>query len=530
MLLPLALPAYDSWVRSGPVTPLLLLISAAALAGCDTRGPEGPQWQQIRSLAALDGLTPPVDRSNRHVDDPRAISLGQRFYFDTDFSGASTLVDMLGRPVNAPPGRTVRGLHVGVNCATCHDPARGGSDHSSLAQVSIGAGAYDVSSQPTTNSAFNDLFYWNGRNDSLWSQIIAVTESPVSMGGNRLRTMWRIADAYRADFEALTGPLPVSGGLAEQKARLGPDGQCLPVAGACPSESCVGTSSTACWPRFPIEGRPGRVAGCQRGMAGEPFGDAYDCMSEADRTAVDAVYVGYAKVIAAYETILISDGSPFDRWVIAREAGDADADTIISDAAQRGARLFAGDAACIECHSGPLLTDNLFHDIAVPQDGPFVPTVEQCAEGSACDCVAGRNCLPWGLFDGLRKLQTNPYRRDSRWSDDPTDDSRAQHYALDLTVDSAAALRGAWKTPGLRDVALTPPYMHTGRYRTLREVVEHYAGGGQSTGRPRDPKIVPLVLSPQDVDDLVAFMESLDGAPMPIERVTPPPLPPPSDF
>lgn len=504
---------------------MLLLVS-----GCDTRGPDGPLWAQVSSLAAPQGLTPPVDRSNKHVADPRAQILGQRFYFDTDFSGASTLVDMLGRPVGFPPGRVAKGQHVGVNCATCHDPARGGSDVSSQAAVSIGAGAYDVSSQPTINSAFNDLFYWNGRNDSLWSQIIAVTESPVSMAGNRLRTMWRIADAYRTDFEDLFGPLPVAGTLAEQQARLTADGQCARAGAACPAELCVETSSAACWPRFPIEGRPGRTAGCQRGSANEPFGDAYDCMSEADQRAVDAVSVGYAKAIAAYETRLISHDSPFDRWVAAREAGEEDADLLLSDAAQRGARLFAGDAACIECHSGPLLTDNRFHDIAVPQDGPFVPTEALCGEGQVCDCVAGRNCLPWGLYDGLRKLQANPFRRDSPWSDDPTDDSRAGYYTLDLTLDSAQGLRSTWKTPGLRDVALTAPYMHTGRYRTLREVVEHYAGGGQPTGRARDPKIVPLVLSAQDIDDLVAFMESLTGAALPADLVTPHGIPAPSVF
>lgn len=488
-----------------------VLLTPLVLAACEPRGPDhGPEWDLLRSLAAPAGLTAPDDRSNRYSADPAAQELGRRFYFDTDFSGRSTLVDMLGRPVGSPPARAAKGQPIHVSCATCHDPARGGSDHTSQAQVSMGAGAYDVSSQPSVNSAFATLWYWNGRNDSLWSQIIAVTESPVSMGSNRLHVMWRIASAYRGEFQAIFGPLPVSVTATEQRARLEDNGECTRAGdGSCPSADCVATSSTACWPRFPLEGRPGRTAGCQRGDASEPFGDAFDCMEAADRDAVTGVYVNFAKAIAAYEGRLISHDSPFDRWVAARERGE-DGREHLSPAAERGARLFVGDASCAECHRGPLLTDNDFHDIGVPQDGPFVPTEAMCPAGAACDCVAGRNCLPWGLADGLSKLHTNGFRRDSKWSDDPTDTSRAAYY----DVQDLAPLRGRWRTPGLRDVAITAPYMHTGRYQTLREVVQHYnAGGIDPSGRA--PKVVPLGLDDTDLDDLVAFMESLTGAPLP---------------
>lgn len=518
--------------------PLRLLLRGFAWVGllgalgCDQGGTRGPGFEALRSLAALSPLTPPVDRSNRYADDPAAQAFGHRLYFDGGFSGRSTLVDMLGRPVGVPPGRGERGTLLQLSCATCHDPARGGSDHTSQAQVSIGVGAYDVSSQPSTNSAFNELWYWNGRNDSLWAQILAVTESPVSVGGTRLRVLWRLVDGFGEEYQAIFGPLPVEWSLADQKAVLAADGSCnRGPAGACPSPLCleegVGTATVSCRPRFPFEGRPGSTAGCQRGSSTEPFGDAFDCMAAADQELVNRVYVNYAKALAAYETTLISQDSPFDRWVAALDEEGVDNDGI-SERAKQGARLFVGDASCIECHSGPLLTDNNFHNVGVPQDGPFVPTEDACPEGfGRCDCVNGKSCLPWGLWDGLSKLKTNPFRRDGRYSDDPSDNSRAHFYDVDLS--EAEGLKRRWKTPGLRDVAMTPPYMHSGRYRTLREVVAHYNRGGEAVAG-RDPKVVPLLLNDQEVDALVAFLESLNGAPMPEDWVTAPELPPPTEL
>jgi cytochrome c peroxidase len=93
----------------------------------------------------------------------------------------------------------------------------------------------------------------------------------------------------------------------------------------------------------------------------------------------------------------------------------------------------------------------------------------------------------------------------------PTEcDGRIAFYSQPLTDD----LKGQWKTPGLRDVASTAPYMHTGVYKTLREVVEHYNTGGivdlgGETIGAIDEKIKPLNLTEQEIDDLVAFLETL---------------------
>lgn len=156
-----------------------------------------------------------------------------------------------------------------------------------------------------------------------------------------------------------------------------------------------------------------------------------------------------AKAIASFERTVLSDGSPFDAWV----AGDQDA---LSPAARRGFDLFVGKANCSACHQGFNFSDNGFHNIGVRDHGTPDP----------------------GRF-ALKKLPS---------------------------------LQGAFKTPTLRDIALTAPYMHNGCYDTLEEVVAHYVRGGDVKDH-LSPNVRPLQLSAQEQSDLVAFMRSLTSAP-----------------
>ena len=157
-----------------------------------------------------------------------------------------------------------------------------------------------------------------------------------------------------------------------------------------------------------------------------------------------------AKAIASFERTVLSDDSAFDRWV----AGDRNA---LSQAAQRGFQIFKGRGSCALCHQGFNFTDNGFHNIGLTENG------------------------------------------------DSHDLGRFNHRKV-------AVLKGAFKTPTLRDVALTAPYMHNGAYTTLEEVVEHYDRGGDSKDN-LDANMQPLHLTAQEKADLVAFMRSLTSAP-----------------
>lgn len=532
---------------------MLCIGLAVAIAACESEPPD----PFITLLKKHTGMGDPMpDTSNKYVLDPAAAALGKKFYFDTNFSGREVYADMLLQPMTTP-GRAATGQPIKVACNTCHDVTAGGADHTSDPPgntVSFGGGAYDVNGQQTFNAAYHQLIYWNGRNDSLWSQIIAVNESYVSMNGSRLRVAWRIADAYAAEYAAVfpDDPLPPEmDSVAAQLARLEPDGTCTLDQGACPSY-CQ-TQNTVCLPKYPLEGRPGFVKPgqlpvCTWGSTDtllQPYGDAYDCMLLADQLQITRIYVNWAKAIAAYEYTLVSNNSAFDQW-----AATGFQTGMIDPAVERGSHLFVGKAACAECHSGPLFTDEEFHMIGTPQIGTYVPTTTECPAGGYCDCVtddrfAPQNCIPIGARDGLRKLQANKFRRDSVWSDDldcanhfaehidqnyakanPDQcDGRIQYYSM--TLDDS--LRGAWKTPSLRDVALTAPYMHNGMYKTLQEVMTHYNQGGMitTTGEVNgtlDDKIHVLNLSDQEMSDLIAFLQSLTGQVDP--NVTAPPTVP----
>jgi cytochrome c peroxidase len=490
---------------------------------CDVPGCEfsSHEWELIQSLANLPD--PPPDPSNAYSRNEAAAQLGQRFYFDPAFSGPASARDALNRPAPALPQSTsVMGAHMGqsiqASCATCHDPARAGVPLSAMPDhISVGAGPIGTNALSTYNTAYYDVLLWSGAVDSLWALNLFVTEFPAVMNSNRLLVAWRIADAYRGPYEAVFRPLPLTGTSLAQAGRLDAStGECRRMAGVCPtSQGCVEeplpTGGLGCFPRFPLQGKPGNTPGCQRGNANEPFGDAFDCMAPEDQQAITRVFVDFSKAIAAYEYKLVSRNSRFDQWVSAGPDSQ-----LIPPAARRGARLFVGKAACIDCHATPLLSDSGFHNVGVPQTGAGVISEADCVAGSPCDCVAGINCLPWGASTGLRILQSgNGIRRDGPYSDMPTDASRARYY----TLAPSPALRGTWRTPSLRDVALTAPYMHNGLYRTLSDVVQHYNQGGGRGGfsGSASVRLKPLYLSAQEQADLVAFLETLTGAPLPSE-------------
>ena len=234
--------------------------------------------------------------------------------------------------------------------------------------------------------------------------------------------------------------------------------------------------------RFPPSCKPGAT------------GSGWETMTAADQRAVNLIMANQGKAVAAYEFKLVSRNAPFDRYV----AGDTDA---ISASAKRGLKLFIGKAACVDCHNTPFFSDNDFHNIGVPQVGSNVPDTDL------------------GRFRGIPSLLSHEFNTSSEFNDGG-DDRTDGLTAVDTD-------RGQFRTPGLRSVAMTAPYLHTGALETLREVVEFYNEGGASDGFEgvKHPALVPLGLTELEVSDLVSFLESLTGDPIPEALVTPPQLP-----
>jgi cytochrome c peroxidase len=212
----------------------------------------------------------------------------------------------------------------------------------------------------------------------------------------------------------------------------------------------------------------------------------------ADRASVNRVFASVGKALAAYQRRIVSRNSPFDRFAEGLRAGDPALLSALSDSARRGLAIFVGRGQCRTCHVGPNFTDGEFHDIGVPP-----------APGMARDA---------GRADGVTRLRNDEFQAGGAFSDDRQGDAARSTAFLDAGAPSG----GQVKTPSLRNVALTAPYMHQGQLATLRDVLRYYSTlEGRTPPGPHDEKIlVPLHLDGQETDDLIAFLESLTGEPL----------------
>ncbi len=194
------------------------------------------------------------------------------------------------------------------------------------------------------------------------------------------------------------------------------------------------------------------------------------------------------KAVATYERTIVSRNVPADAFF----EGDEDA---ISEEAKRGYELFNGKANCIACHNGPLASDGTYHAIGVPQNPEFY--------------TSPLKQITFRYEQAAKGVPEEVYRT--------TDQDLGLYYVTKQDED-----KGKFRTPSLRDLCYTAPYMHNGVFQTLEEVVAFYnAGGGDVPNK--DPEIYPLDLTEEEQSDLVAFLESMCGDPVTDE---PPELPP----
>jgi cytochrome c peroxidase len=201
----------------------------------------------------------------------------------------------------------------------------------------------------------------------------------------------------------------------------------------------------------------------------------------------ERVLVDVGKALAAFLETLISGRTPFDEFRDALGRGDAETAGRYPEAARRGARIFIGRGNCSVCHFGAAFTNGEFHDVGVP----FL--------------VAPGRVDP-GRHGGIQQLRADRFNLLGPYSDDASRASATKTRHVDLQHVNF----GQFKTPSLRNAALTAPYMHDGRYATLREVVRHYSDLDMERIHTHGEQLLrPLLLSGAEIDELVAFLETL---------------------
>jgi cytochrome c peroxidase len=237
-------------------------------------------------------------------------------------------------------------------------------------QLSLGSGWTHRRTPSLVDVAQSPLLAWDGRRTTTYAVVFAVIESPLEFNSSRLFVAQQIANLYRAEYEAIFGPLPAL--------------DAFPVLSAAES-------------------------GCTK-MPADPTSQGCPKPGQDDEQ-VTRVVVNMGKAIGAYMRLLTCGPSRFDAWI----GGDASA---LTAAEQAGARLFVGKGKCDTCHSGPYFTDQKFHNVGMP--------------GGVVQFTGVDNSNDPGAAVGLANVRTDPLSSVGPFSDG--DDGRLDAIPADLAT------------------------------------------------------------------------------------------------
>jgi cytochrome c peroxidase len=294
-----------------------------------------------------------------------------------------------------------------VSCASCHKPELKFTDGLPRAK---GVGVTPRKSMTVIGTAYSPWLFWDGRKDSQWSQALGPLESPVEHGANRTYYVHIIAndESYRGQYESLFGEIPD-----------------------------ISDAS-----RFPPSAGP----------VPDPIAKAaWDSMAPEDKKVINRVFVNLGKSIAAYERLLLPGKSRFDDYVESALSNNRQQlEVLFSESEARGLDVFVGKAQCINCHNGPLLTNNAFHNTGIPPALDLPPD--------------------FGRIEGVYTVKEDPFNCLGEYSDE----DQEQCEDLIYTRTEGQEIIAAFKTPTLRNVTQTSPYMHSGQIPNLTEVIRHY--------------------------------------------------------
>lgn len=422
--------------------------------------------QTLQAIIAQNNLTPLV---NDATPDPAKVLLGQMLFFDKELSGNRD-----------------------VSCATCHHPQLATSDQLML---SIGTGGSGFGAERVLGHGRSfvprhatDLF---NRGLAEWETMFWEGRVAGDRAGGFITPAGEYLPEGLESILAAQAMFPVTIRDEMRGGRYHVAGYAIEPGTVLDDEAGYDNRPIG-WEDTDVFGQPNELAALANDS--EQFPEIWALLMQRllaipeyrqlfQQAYPDVPRLGFqhaANAIAAFETDAFTfTNSDWDRYL----AGD---NTALSNEAKAGAILFYGKAGCATCHSGPLFTDQQYHNIAVPQFGP------------------GR--------DEFAPLDYGRY-----------------------TISQNPADRYAFRTPPLRNVALTGPWLHNGAYDSLEAVIEHHLNPAESLrvydGRALPPDLRPTLqnqpvtledilqtlspqlptaeLSPQEVQQLLAFLQSL---------------------
>ena len=244
---------------------------------------------------------------------------------------------------------------------------------------------------------------------------------------------------------------------------------------------------------------PARLPNSASPLGGDAQQAAWRKLEPDLQRGISTAFANAGKALAAYQRKLLPGRSRFDdyadalRQIRATRQGD-----LLSREETAGLALFIDKAQCVNCHNGPLFTNHEFHNTAILPLAGRMPSI--------------------GRFDGIRLAREDPFNCLGEFSDAGPNQCAELRFARD-----DSELVGAHKTPSLRNVSLTAPYMHTGQFASLGDVLRHYDEA--PTAMLGDNEAKPLDLSSRELRQLDAFLRSLEAEPATAEKWLRPPPP-----
>lgn len=324
-----------------------------------------------------------------------------------------------------------------VSCASCHQPEQFFSDGLTTAQA-LGTGTRNTPS--LLGVAWNQWFFWDGRKDSVWSQTLAPFEDPKEHNFARtdLAKLVLTDPNYQQKYQALFGSLPR---IDEIKA-------------------------------WPLDARPsGSIEQIK----------TWKALSDQKRHTIDTTFANLGKSIAAYVSTLQPVETRFDQYVADLTAGKATKQ--LNETELAGLRLFIEPKQqCLNCHSGPLFTNQFFHNIGTGEMGKDTgrAAIVDQVRFDRFNCLGKFSDAPKEACTKLQYMQRNRHQ-----------------------------LIGAYKTPSLRNVGNTAPYFHNGSQSNLADVLDHYINSKDIQAGRADLK--PISLTDDEKSALLAFLQTLNA-------------------
>jgi cytochrome c peroxidase len=298
--------------------------------------------ESIKTLIYQD---PAADPTNAYVQNSSAATLGQKFFWDAQFSGGIVITG----------NRVASTYSVGtaklINCAACHDPDFGWADKASKPNdVSLGANFTSRNAPTVLNSAHNTYSLWDGSTDSVWAVARPATEG-APHNFSRVGVAFIVCQnaTYKAAYEAIFGTTNTTA-----------------ICGTIDTNYCGGAS---CVP-----------------ATGNNWGRSLYTGSVVTDGHVDRIFANFGKAIAAYERLIVSKNSAFDQWANGNE-------NAMTARQKRGLKIFITKGNCIRCHSGPNFSDGSFHNLGVPQVGGFSGTNDQGRYDGITTLTTGSNSI-----------------------------------------------------------------------------------------------------------------------------------------